>query len=109
MRKTEKIRYFILGVVFALILSTIAIPGLAAANYRQLNAYFNDIKIVIDGEPLEITTTDSDGNVVEPFSVAGRTYLPVGVLVEAFGYGAEYDGDTRTVYVFTPTDNQGQR
>lgn len=97
MRRIEKFRYFILGMVATLIFSVTVVPAFAAGIYRQLDAYYNDVKIVIDGN--QITPKDAAGKVVEPFIVDGTTYLPVRAVGEAFGKNVTWDGATSTVYI----------
>ena len=42
---------------------------------------------------------DANGNVVEPFTMNGTTYLPVRAISNAFGKDVEWDGATQSVYI----------
>ena len=95
MQKLQKIGYMALGGVFMLVLM-MAMPVLASAQ-RQITAYFNNIRVVVDG--VLITPRDGQGNIVEPFVVDGTTYLPVRAVAEALGRAVEWDGATQTVYI----------
>jgi len=96
-KKTQKIRYFALGVIVTLLLSVTVVPALAASTNRQLNAMFNNIKIVVDGTL--ITPKDSNGKAIEPFIVDGTTYLPVRAVADAVGKEVYWDGPNYTVYL----------
>jgi Copper amine oxidase N-terminal domain. len=100
---SEKVKYLILGMAVMLILTCLAgvflVPALAAQGMRQLDANFNDIKIVIDGE--RITPKDATGKVVEPFIVDGTTYLPVRAMCEAIGYDVEWGATEWTAFVYS--------
>ena len=65
------------------------VPVLAASGMKTISAYYNDIKISIDGKELK---TDS-----EPFIVDGRTYVPVRVISEALGVKVNWNDKTNTV------------
>ena len=64
---------------------------------RMIEANYMDIRVVVDG--IEITPTDANGNVVEPFASEGTTYLPVRAIGEALGKPVTWDGTTATIYV----------
>jgi len=102
MKKFSKMRYTLLGMLIMAILCATVIPALAAQSSKQLDAYYNDIKIVIDRN--QITPKDVNGQIVEPFIVDGTTYLPVRALCEAIGYGVQWDGGTNTVTVYTKSE-----
>lgn len=98
-----KFGYILLGMLIMLLIISLAVPALAAQTTKQLNASYNNIKIVIDGD--SITPKDANGKVVEPFIVDGTTYLPVRAMCEAIGYNVEWDGTTNTVYVYLGGDH----
>lgn len=58
---------------------------------------YNDIKIVVNDN--EVTPTDANGNIVEPFIIDGTTYLPVRALANALGEAVDWDQATSTVYI----------
>lgn len=66
---------------------------------QNIEAVYNDIKIVIHGE--QITPKDGDGNIVNPFIYDGTTYLPIRAVSEALGETVDWDGSTNTVYIGT--------
>ncbi len=68
---------------------------LAKTGSETLEAWFSDIKIVINGA--EIQPKDANGNTVEPFIVNGTTYLPVRAIGEALQKEVKWDGTTNTV------------
>ena len=68
---------------------------LAKTGSETLEAWFSDIKIVINGE--EIHPKDANGNTVEPFIVNGTTYLPVRAIGEALQKEVKWDSTTNTV------------
>ena len=96
MKNIQKFGYMALGAVIMLILS-LTVPVLATGFEKQITAYFNDIKINMDG--VLITPKDASGNIVEPFIVDGTTYLPVRAICEAIGKTVEWVGEENTVYV----------
>ena len=59
--------------------------------------FYNNIKIKINGK--EIEPKDSNGNLVEPFTISGTTYLPVRAVSEALGKNVGWNGETKTVFV----------
>ena len=96
MKRIQKLGYMAIGAVLALILSMTA-PAIASNVSRQITAYYNDIRIYVDGEL--ITPRDVNGNIVEPFVSDGTTYLPVRAVGEAFGKTVEWDGTTQSVFI----------
>ncbi|MDD6483882.1 MAG: stalk domain-containing protein [Clostridiales bacterium] len=76
---------FIAGAVVAAI-----VPVIAKTVEEQITVYYKDIKINIDGEPLDTTGA-------EPFIYDGTTYLPVRKISEAVGKNVQWDGTTNTV------------
>jgi len=100
-----KAGHILLVVFIVLSITSLIVPVFAAHTRKQLNADYMDIKIVINGE--EITPRDPNGNIFEPFVVDGTTYLPVRAVCEAIGYNVEWDGTTKTVYIFPSSDADG--
>ena len=95
----DKLKGFALGVAVCLVLTTLSTPSFAASVSKQLTAYYNDIKLIINGET--VTPKDASGTVVEPFVIDGTTYLPVRAVAEALGQNVSWDGATRTVIIGT--------
>lgn len=73
-----------------------------AAYQKQATLNYPGIKITLDGEP--VTPMDAAGNLVEPFTIDGTTYLPVRAIGNALGLGVDWDGTTNTVILTSPED-----
>ena len=75
--------------------------GTPGTNLRKpVEVIYRDIGIIIDGVP--VVPRDAAGNIVEPFLIAGTTYLPIRAVAEALGKEVGWDGDTGTVSIFDP-------
>ena len=87
------------GVVAGLLSGLLLANTMAFAKQisEQAEIFYNNIKIYIDGA--EIVPKDANGNVVEPFTMNGTTYLPVRAISNAFGKDVEWDGSTQSVYI----------
>ncbi|MCC8160791.1 MAG: NPCBM/NEW2 domain-containing protein [Oscillospiraceae bacterium] len=80
---------FVAGaVVGALTTGTI---GALAGYSNYIEAYYNNIKIVVDGTEIHPNS--------EPFISNGTTYLPVRDVANAFGQSVYWDGPNYTVYL----------
>ena len=88
----ERVKGLVAG---ALIGAVVAGTAGVFAYTDYIEAVYNDIKIVVDGQ--QITPDDGTGNMVEPFIYNGTTYLPVRAVANAFGKEADWDGSTNTV------------
>lgn len=90
----ERVKGLVTGALIgAIITGTVGV--FAYTDY--IEAVYNDIKIVVDGQ--QITPTDGNGKVVEPFISYGTTYLPVRAVANAFGKEVDWDGETNTVTI----------
>jgi hypothetical protein len=88
----RKFRQFIAGlIVGAMLMSAVTV----FADTQTIEAFFNNIKISIDGNAVELK--DAAGNPVEPFIHEGTTYLPVRAIAEALGMEVKYNETTNTV------------
>lgn len=67
----------------------------ALTGTKQVQVSYQNIKLVVNGQT--VTPTDSKGNVVEPFTIDGTTYLPVRAVGNALGLQVGWDGATQTV------------
>lgn len=76
-----------------------------AAHSRTDTLYFRDIKLMVNGELVEVT--DSTGAKIEPFIINGTTYLPVGNVAKMVGYDVKWDGETSTVILELPATVSG--
>ena len=96
MKRMQKAKYFLSGILCTLMLLALTEPALGALVgkaiqvYTGVNVYVDDVKI----EP-----QDEHGNPVEVFSYNGTTYLPVRALSKAFGKPIQWEGKTLSVYV----------
>lgn len=73
-----------------------------AAYQKQATLNYPGIKITLDGDL--VTPLDAAGNLVEPFTIDGTTYLPVRAIGNALGLGVDWDGTTNTVILTSPED-----
>ena len=108
--KKDRIKWFTLGVVITLIMSTFITPALAAtieATFNAINIYMNGQKVASAGE----SYTLADGSEV-PFSILykGTTYLPLRKIGEIYDKDILWDGNTSTAQVnnkgYVPPANQ---
>lgn len=97
MKRFKFAKGFVLGITTCLILSSTLVFANASSVGKQLTAFYDGIKIVINGETVQ--PKDANGNIVEPFIVDGTTYLPVRAISEALGKEVSWDGKTSTVYI----------
>lgn len=86
---------FIPGFLTALLLVGLVGGAMAATSQRQATLDYSGIKITMNGKV--VTPKDANGNVVEPFAIAGTTYLPVRGIASALGLNVAWDGATQTV------------
>ena len=87
------------GLVSGVLIGSILTSGFVFAKQISETAelFYNNIKIYIDGG--EVVPKDVNGNVVEPFTMNGTTYLPVRAISNAFEKDVEWDGATQSVYI----------
>lgn len=84
-------RYIILSLTMIL-----TICGTVYANSSEnIEAFFNNICIKINGEKFE--AKDVNGDMVEPFIYNGTTYLPVRAIANAFDKEVAWDAENSTV------------
>lgn len=93
---------FFAGMLTMLLILGLGGTAFAAAYQKQATLNYQGIKITLDGE--EITPKDGAGNVVEPFTIDGTTYLPVRAIGNALGLEVGWDGTTNTVILTSPED-----
>lgn len=87
---------FALGLITALLLSLMVVPGFAATVAKTITVY-TGITLYYDG--VEITPTDANGKRVEPLLYNGTTYLPVRAVSNLFDEDINWDGATQSVYI----------
>ena len=92
----HKALYFATGFLAATVLTS-SMTTLAAPVKKQIEAYFNNTKIYVDGKLVK--AKDGNGNAVEPLVYNGTTYLPVRAVGEALNSKVTWDGPKNSVYV----------
>lgn len=83
------VRNFIAGVLVGV--NAMSCISAMAGHSNMIEAFYNNIKIVVDGKRIH---PDS-----EPFISNGKTYLPVRDVAEAVGKAVYWDGPNYTVYL----------
>jgi len=92
------IKGFVVGLLFMCIL-LVSISALADGGTRTIEVNYSNIKITLDGK--QITPRDGKGDIVEPFTYNGTTYLPVRGIATALGLAVDWDSTTNTVLLGT--------
>lgn len=80
----------------------IMITSITFADTQTIQAFYNNIKISLNGTILELK--DVKGNTVEPFIYNGTTYLPVRAVAEVLGMEVKFNETTNTVELQTVTN-----
>lgn len=98
----KRITLSIRSLAAAAVALTLLVGGVSAAasgsiTKKMIEANYMGIKLVVD--EVEVTPMDASGNVVEPFTSSGTTYLPVRAVASALGKEVTWDGNTNTVYI----------
>ena len=92
------------GFVAGALLTALAIglfgTALATTGSWSVTADYNDIKVTLDGEAVNLT--DANGAPVEPFAISGTTYLPVRAVANALGLDVGWEQETATVKLTRP-------
>ena len=91
-------RSFVSGIIFTLVTMILAGSVFASGMGTSINAYFNNIKIFLNGK--EIETKDAKGNIVEPFILDGTTYVPLRAVAESFNKLVRWDEDLKQVKIY---------
>ena len=95
MKKLNNVKWFTLGVVVCILISSLVVSATAASRQRQATLNYSDIKITLNGNP--VIPRDGSGNAVEPFTIDGTTYLPLRGIANVLGLDVGWDGTTNTV------------
>lgn len=90
-------RKSVFGIIISLVIVFAITPAFALSGAKTMTIYYNNIKLLIDGK--EFTPKDPNGNVVEPFTFNGTTYVPLRAVAEAFGKDVGWDSVTATVTI----------
>jgi hypothetical protein len=89
-----KIKYLVCGLVIGLLCANVSVFAL---NKTLKQAYFNDIKITVDGQELVLNTPVVTVETNE--DAAGFTYVPARQLAEALGAKVDWDNKNKAVIV----------
>ena len=104
-RKMSRIRDMLAGGLAAVLVMGLAVPVMAAQGSQTAKLVYDNIKLVINGET--VTPRDGKGNVVEPFTIDGTTYLPVRAVARALDMDVDWNGKTKTVTLTGNTGSSG--
>ena len=96
MKRMQKAKYFLSGILCTLMLLALPEPALGALVGKTIQVYTG---VNVNVDDVKIEPQDEHGNPVEVFSYNGTTYLPVRALSKAFGKPIQWDGKTLSVYV----------
>jgi hypothetical protein len=83
------------GFITALLIVSLIGTVSATVGSRTATLDYNNIKVTLDGKAVSLV--DANGNPVEPFAIAGTTYLPVRAISSALGLEVGWDQSTTTV------------
>ncbi len=75
-----------------------------AESFADVVLKYPGITIYLDGEKL--VPKDVTGKVVDPFVIDGTTYLPIRAIASALGLTVDWDGETKTVLLYTGTQSE---
>lgn len=89
---------FLSGVIVTLGIIILCNTVFAAATGTNISVFYNNIKILIDGN--EIKTNDAMGNTEEPFIFNGTTYVLIRVVSEALNKIVRWDGDNKQILIY---------
>lgn len=96
----ERTKGFIGGIVLSILLTSIAVPALAASQTINIDP----ISIMVNGVLFE--PKDVNGNSVPVFAYAGTTYAPLRALAEAYGLEVGYDAASNMATVSNPSGSE---
>jgi len=103
-RQCEKVKYILIGYLISVLVFGSS-PAFAGSVRQQITALYNNIKVVVDGKPVQFGK-DGAGKQIEPFIYNGTTYLPVKAVGEALNKEVSWDGSTNTVYIGSKLSEQ---
>jgi len=96
MKKTQKIKYVLIGFTAAILVVILTFGAMAAMTEKTItvltgiNIYHDDIKL---------NPTDVNGKPVELFAYNGTTYLPIRAVANMFDTNIQWEGSTFSVYI----------
>lgn len=93
----KKFKFTIIFLALILLFTQVSYATIGS---RLAELCYDNIKIKLDGK--EIIPKDANGNVVEPFTIDGTTYLPVRGISSSLGLEVGWNEQTKTVELNTP-------
>lgn len=102
MNRKQKLSYFLSGMMAALLMVSLVVPGLAV--YSKNVTVFPGVNIFVNDQ--KINPTDAKGNPVEAFIYEGTTYLPVRAVSEALDLPIQWEGTSKSVYIGSHTGDK---
>ena len=96
MKRTQKVRWFLSGMLAAALTAGLLTPALAALAEKTIQVY-TGVNVYVDDQLLQ--PQDANGNPVEVFVYNGTTYLPIRAVGEALGLPVLWEGQTQSAYV----------
>lgn len=96
MKQGKKVRWFLSGVLTALLVVSLASPAFAALAGKMIQVY-TGVNVYVDDVLVE--PRDANGNPVEVFVYNGTTYLPIRAIGNALGKTVQWDAKTSSAYV----------
>lgn len=91
----ERAKGIIIGFVLCLVFSTSVV--VSAANTSVMREITYGVSVVFNGQPMQFAT-DS-----QPFTMEGRTFLPLRAMADMMGLPVEFEQTTNTVYIGNKT------
>lgn len=88
------------GLIAGILIGTTITGGavFATTGTKAIEVIYNNIKVYKDNVLCELK--DANGTVVEPFIYNGTTYMPVRGTANLAGMDVEWDGNTKSVYLW---------
>jgi len=81
--------------LIALLMGIITMGSAGAIGTQTVDLTYSGIQVELNGQIIHLT--DANGNFIEPFSIAGTTYLPLRAVADALGVQIKWDADTSTI------------
>ncbi len=86
---------FITGVLATILVFGLIGTAVATVGRQSVEVDYNNIKVTLNGEDVKLV--DANGAPVEPFAIAGTTYLPVRAVASTLGLDVGWDPLSNTV------------
>ena len=84
-------------ILVLILVALLTVPGSAATGAKTITVDYG-ISLIINGK--EFMGKDVKGNIVEPYTYEGTTFVPIRAAANALGADVEYDETTDTAYVY---------